>query len=112
MSKRDPNLYFEDISDAVDRIEEYTQGLSFNDFSKDHKTIDAVVRNLSVIGEAVGNLPEQIKQTHTDIPWNEISGMRNKIIHEYFGVDEEILWETIKKDLPPLRIQIEKIQFS
>lgn len=73
------------------------------------KTIDAVVRNLSVMGEAVNNIPDEIKTKYTDIPWNEIIGMRNKIIHEYFGVDADILWETVKKDLPASKEQILKV---
>ena len=103
MSKRDVNLYLEDIQTAIRRIEEYTTPLAFEEFVKDTKTIDAVVRNLSVIGEAVRGIPEEIKSAHPSVPWEEIIGMRNKVIHEYFGVDEEILWKTIKSDMPVLK---------
>ena len=112
MSKRESHLYIEDIKDFIDRIEEYTKNISFDDFCKDRKTIDAVVRNLSVIGEAVQNLPEETKLKYSDIPWNEIAGMRNKIIHEYFGVDEEILWKTIKEDLPAFKTQVDLIDIG
>jgi uncharacterized protein with HEPN domain len=106
MSKRDVKLYLEDIKKAMLRIAEYIRGLSARDFYKDPKTMDAVVRNLSVIGEAVKNIPVKTKSDYPLIPWEEIVGMRNKIIHEYFGVDEKILWKTVKKDLPELKKQL------
>jgi uncharacterized protein with HEPN domain len=109
MSKREINLYIDDILESIGRIEDYVRNLSENDFLNDMKTIDAVVRNLSVMGEAVNNIPDEIKIKHPDIPWDEIIGMRNKIIHEYFGVDADILWETVKTDLPAFREQILKL---
>ena len=109
MSEREPKLYLEDIRTSIERIEKYTENLTFEDFSKNIIVIDAVLRNLSIIGEAAKNLPEEIKSKYPDIPWNEIMGMRNKVIHEYFGVDEGILWKTIKDDLPALSTQISKI---
>ncbi len=99
----------QDIKESIKKIEGYTVGLDFDKFSKDYKTIDAVVRNLEIIGEAVKNLPEEIKLKYTDIPWGEVIGMRNKATHEYWGVDEEILWETIKEDLPTFMKQIERL---
>jgi len=71
--------------------------------------IDAVVRNLSIIGEAVKNIPREIKVKNPDVAWNEIKGMRNKVVHEYFGTDEEILWKTIQDDLPIFKKQIAKL---
>lgn len=106
MSKRDIKLYFSDIIHSIRKIEKYTQNLSFNDFSKNSLIIDAVVRNLSIIGEAVNNIPIDIRIKYPEIPWTEIIGMRNKIIHEYFGVDEMILWQTINKDLPLFKKQL------
>jgi uncharacterized protein with HEPN domain len=103
MSKRGDKLYFEDIATSIERIEEYIVGMDFESFSKDYKTIDAVIRNLSIVGEAVNNLSEEATKKNPQIPWIEIIGMRNKIIHEYFGIDEEILWKTIKEDLPEFR---------
>jgi len=112
MSKRGDKLYFEDIVSSIEKIESYVVGMNFETFSADHKTIDAVVRNLSIIGEASNNLSEKIKSVNTDIPWSEIIGMRNKIIHEYFGVDEEILWKTVQEDIPEFKKLLEKIGYS
>lgn len=109
MSKREVKLYLEDIKSSIRKIEEYIKNLTFDEFVGNDMVIDAVVRNLSVIGEAAKNIPEELKIKYSDIPWEEISGMRNKIIHEYFGVDEEILWKTIKEDLPIFKKQIEEI---
>lgn len=110
MSKRDLELYIEDIQDAISKIEKYVEDLNFDDFIKDTKTMDAVIKNLAVIGEAVRNIPSKIRLKYSEIPWAEIMGMRNKIIHEYFGIDEEILWETIQEDLPKFKEQIKKLQ--
>ncbi|MBI5421301.1 MAG: DUF86 domain-containing protein [Parcubacteria group bacterium] len=100
MSKRTVVLYLDDIRGSLNLIKQYTGGTVYDTFLHDQKTIDAVVRNLSIIGEAVKNVPLEVKLQHADVPWDEIIGMRNKIIHEYFGVDEEILWKTIQEDLP------------
>ena len=110
MTIRDGKLYLQDIGDSISKINKYTDGLDFGAFAIDYKTIDAVVRNLEIIGEAVKNLPQEIKNKHKDVPWNEISGMRNKITHEYWGVDEDILWKTVKDDLPIFEKQIAKIK--
>jgi len=109
MSKRGIILYYEDIKDAILKIEKYTRGLHDQEFYRDAKTIDAVVRNLSVIGEAVKNIPKEIRIENPEVAWKEILGMRNKVIHEYFGIDEEILWQTIKKDLPIFKKQIAEL---
>lgn len=107
---RDAKLYLQDIADSMSKINEYVKDMSFEYFSNDHKTIDAVIRNLEIIGEAVKNLSQDIKTKYADVPWNEICGMRNKAIHEYWGVDEEILWKTIQDDLPVLGKQVLKIK--
>ena len=109
MSKRDIKLYIGDVRESIVKIEKYIKGLDFNTFVKDTKTIDAVVRNLSIIGEAVKNFPDELKSKHPKVAWKEIVGIRNKAMHEYFGVDEDILWKTIKEDLPPFKKQISKI---
>ena len=111
MSRRGDKLYFEDIVDSIEKIESYVAGMDFESFSNDFKTIDAVVRNLSIIGEAVNNLSEKVRADNADIPWIEIVGMRNKIINEYFGVDEEILWRTIQHDLPEFKKLLQKIGY-
>ena len=109
MSEREAKLYLEDIKDSISKIERYVNGVDFETFSNDDKTIDAVVRNLEIIGEAVNSLPEEIKIQNPEIAWKEAVGMRNKITHEYFGVDESILWKTITEDLPVFKNQISKI---
>lgn len=109
MSKREIKLYLEDIKDSIGKIEEYTKGLDFDEFVKDTMAIDAVVRNLTIIGEAARNIPEEIKSKNPDIAWTEAISMRNKVTHEYFGVDEDILWQTIKEDLPTFKKQISKL---
>jgi len=109
MSKRGIKLYLEDIQDSIRKIEKYARGSDFEKFSRDEQKIDAVVRNLSIIGEAVRNIPKEIKAKNPEVAWNEIKGMRNKVIHEYFGIDDEILWKTIQDDLPIFKKQITKL---
>lgn len=109
MSKRELELYLQDILDSIGKIEKYARGLSYVEFSKDEKTIDAVVRNFEVIGEAARHVPKEIVNKYPDIPWGKMSGMRNKVLHEYFGVDLEILWQTIQEDLPGLKEQIKSL---
>jgi uncharacterized protein with HEPN domain len=109
MSKRHPKLYLEDIITSISNIEEYTEGLSFKGFSNDKKTIDAVVRNLEIIGEAAKNIDRGFTEKHSELPWSEMISMRNKVIHEYIAVDVEILWKTIKEDLANLKKQIMNI---
>jgi len=83
--------------------------MSYEDFLRDRKTQDAVIRNLEIIGEAAKNLPSNIKERYPKIPWRALSGMRDKLIHAYFGVSLSIVWETIKNDLPVLKQQVESI---
>jgi len=99
----------EDINESIRKIEKYTHGVNFDKFSKDEQMIDAVVRNLSIIGEAVRNIPKEIKVKNPNVAWNEIKGMRNKVIHEYFGIDEEILWKTVQEDIQVFKKQIAKL---
>ena len=106
MPPRDWRLRVEDIIDASDRIEAYIVGLDFGQFQADRKTVDAVVRNLEVIGEAAGHLSRAQEEIPCDIPWADVSGMRNILIHEYFGVDLGIVWQTISADLPLLRAKL------
>ena len=83
--------------------------MDFEEFIKDKKTINAVIRSLEVMGEAVKKIPSEIRNDYPDIPLNYIAGMRDKLIHEYHGVDLEILWEVIEKEIPPLKPKFEKI---
>ena len=103
MSKRPTHLLLNDIRESIDRIEEYTRGMSLEDFSKDQKSMDAVARNLEIMGEAASRLPDEFKESHSDIEWYKIVGLRHRIVHEYFGVDFEIIWQILQKDLPELR---------
>lgn len=109
MSKREPKLYLQDIITSITSIEDYIKGLSFEEFSHDKKTVDAVVRNLEIIGEAARNVPKDVRDKYPDIPWERMVSMRNKVLHEYFGVDIEILWQTINEDLLPLEEQIKDL---
>jgi len=109
MPERGAKLYLADIENALGKIEQYTGELSFEQFASNEQVIDAVVRNFEIIGEAVRNIPNEVTAKHSDIPWEKMISMSNKVIHEYFGVDEEILWKTVKEDLPVFRKQIEKI---
>ena len=108
MSKRDFRLYLEDILESTKKIEGYIANLTYNDFVKDNKTIDAVVRNLETIGEAAKQIDEETKKKYDDIPWREIVDFRNRIIHGYFVIDYEIIWQIISKDLPDLKQKVEK----
>src|SRR3989442_15900768 len=85
MPKRDTDLLIEDVETAIARIESYIAGLDRDGFLQDQKTIDAVVRNLEIIGEAVRWLPSDFKEQHTSVPWSQIAGLRNRIVHDYFG---------------------------
>lgn len=93
MSKREPFLLVEDIIDSAGKILDYTRSLSFEEFTKDSKTIDAVIRNFEIIGEAANRLPEDFKDKHPTIDWHRIRGFRNRIVHDYFGIDYGIVWE-------------------
>nr|MDO8099753.1 DUF86 domain-containing protein [Candidatus Njordarchaeota archaeon] len=101
-----------DILEAIDSIKSYTQGMDYSSFEKDKKTRDAVVRNLEVIGEAAKNIPEETRRKHSDINWRVVAGMRDRLIHEYFGVSVQITWETVKNDLPTLERIVRKIMDS
>ena len=91
-----------DILDAVSAVETYVTGMTYEDFVADRKTVDAVVRNLIIIGEASVHIPGEICTAHAEIPWKDMSAMRNFVVHEYFGVSDRILWDTVQIDLPPL----------
>lgn len=98
--------YVKDILDSIERIENFTTAMTYDQFLEDVKTQDAVLRNLEVTGEAVKNIPDGIKKKFNDIPWKSIAGMRDKLIHEYWGVSFSIVWETIESDFPLLKEKI------
>lgn len=99
MSKRDLTLLLEDMLDAAEKIKRYVEGMDYQDFVKDDKTIDAVVRNFEIIWEAANRIDEDFKRSHPELDWQHLRGFRNRIVHEYFGVDYEIVWSIIENDL-------------
>ncbi len=103
-------MYLRDIIEAMDDIESFVEGMTFDEFKEDKRTFAACVRNLEIMGEAVKNLPEDLKDEHNDVPWRVVAGMCAKVIHAYFGVSHEIIWTTIRTDFPGFRLSIEGIQ--
>jgi uncharacterized protein with HEPN domain len=103
MSKRSIEALIADIYEAIEKIERYTTGISKTGFMADDKTIDAVVRNLEIIGEAANRLPDRITKSQSIIQWKKIIGLRNRIVHDYFGIDVELVWRIIQNDLPIFR---------
>ncbi len=110
MSRRSVPLLLEDIWESVEKIERYVSGLNHDAFVKDDKTTDSVVRNLQIIGEAANRLPQEFKTRHSDIEWPKVIGLRHRIVHDYFNVDVEIVWEIIQKDLPLFKSKLSPIR--
>jgi uncharacterized protein with HEPN domain len=102
-------LYLEDIQTSMKRIAEYIKGYDYKKFRKDNKTVDAVVRNFEIIGEASKNLSDQLRKQNPEIPWNEMYYLRNRVMHEYFGVDYEIIWDIATNYLPGNKVLIDQI---
>ncbi|MEW5901215.1 MAG: DUF86 domain-containing protein [Acidobacteriota bacterium] len=102
--------YLNDILEMIADIGEFTKSLTFEEFKRDKKTVYAVIRCLEVIGEASKQIPSNIKNHHKQIPWGDIATMRNKLIHEYFGADVDIIWHTFQEDLRPLEAAIKEIK--
>lgn len=101
--KREFIDYLNDIFDAIEKVERFTQGMDFAQFAADDKTVFAVVRSLEIIGEATKKVPKPIRNRYPSIPWQEMAGIRDKLIHEYFGVKLEAVWKTVQQDLPDLK---------
>ena len=112
MSERKPLVVIEDMLKCIEHIQTYTGGLSFEQFSTNFMVIEACLYNIQVIGEAVSRLPEGIKNKYVNVPWPLIKGMRNRLIHEYFGTDLSLVWNVIKNELPALKTELEKIQLE
>jgi len=102
-------VYLEDILSCIGNIEEYSKGLSSSQFRKDKMRIDAVIRNLEIIGEAVKKLPDGFRRDYPDVEWAKIAGLRDILIHEYFGVNLEIIWDVVSNKIPSLKSSIKKI---
>jgi len=106
---RDYKLFVKDILDAIDKIEEFVGNMDYGEFMKDDKSSTAVVKKIEIIGEAIKNIPKDVRVKYKAIPWKDIVGMRNKITHNYFKIDYEIVWNVVKEKLPALKIQIEQV---
>ena len=107
--KRDDTVYLHHILDAIGLIEEYTKGMSENEFLANSMAHDAVVRQIEIIGEAARNISDAFRDKHSKLPWGEMTGIRNKIIHEYFNINYTIVWDTVRDDLPSLKKSMKKI---
>jgi uncharacterized protein with HEPN domain len=110
--KREFQDYVDDILSAADKIEAFIGTMDLAAFNRDEKTVFAVIHALEVMGEAASKIPSAIRRHHPEIPWKEISGMRNKLIHEYFGVDLETVWKTASEDVPALKKHFLKLKRS
>ena len=110
MSERSVDFLIEDMWESIEKIERYTEGLTEEEFEQDDKTTDAVVRNLEIIGEAANRLPRGFRANHPKIEWKKIVGLRNRIVHEYFGVDLGIIWRIIHGDLPEFKEALSAIR--
>ncbi len=106
---RKVDLYLNDILEAISMIGEYTRGVTKSDFSRDRKCQDAVIRRFEIIGEASKNIPNSFRQKHPGVPWRDMAGLRDVLVHEYFGVDASRVWGVVEDDLPKLRKQIADI---
>jgi uncharacterized protein with HEPN domain len=109
MSERDRRLYLSDILDSGSAILEFVKGLSFEEFCNDRKTYSAVIREFEIVGEAVGKLIDELRRNHPHVEWQDIRDFRNLLIHEYFGVDPEIVWNIVRDDLPVLMDAVREI---
>jgi len=110
MSKREWKLFVEDILESIELIESYISNMNFDNFKNDRKTIDAVVRNFEIIGEASRNISDEIKNKYQNVDWKGMIGLRNRIAHGYFGINLTIIWEIIKQELPPLKEKMKQIK--
>jgi uncharacterized protein with HEPN domain len=107
--KKDDTVFLRHILDAINWIEEYTRDMDYEGFRSAHLVQDGVIRQLEIIGEATRNLSKEFRDNYADIPWKDIAGMRDKLIHQYFGVDIAAVWDTVKADIPDLKGGVTKI---
>ena len=108
-AKREYLDCFKDILDALEKIDNFTVGLDFERFAQDDKTTFAVIRALEIIGEAARKIPKSIRSRYPNVPWQDMAGMRDKLIHDYFGVDLRVVWKTLQIDLPSLKMVIDEV---
>jgi len=106
---RDYRLYLKDILAAIESIEAFVEGMDLETFQADDKTSSAVLRKFEIIGEATKQIPEKVRQNYPQVPWKEMAGMRDRLIHFYFGVDYQLVWRTVQERLPQVKPEIQKI---
>jgi uncharacterized protein with HEPN domain len=106
---RDPVIYLKDILEAIEAIERFTEGIDFEAFCQDDMRFSAVIRKFEIIGEAAKHIPDPIKQKYPDIPWKSMAGFRDRLIHFYFGIKYDLVWETIQVELPKLKPRLKQI---
>lgn len=104
--KKDDIVYLKHILDAISRIEEYIKGLNYDDFMDNSLVQDGVVRQIEIVGKATKRVSTEIREKYPDIPWRKMAGMRDKLIHDYLGVDLDAVWDTVKKDIPELKKEV------
>ncbi|HTW91075.1 MAG TPA: DUF86 domain-containing protein [bacterium] len=107
--RRDSRVYLDDTLEAAGAAREFVAGMSKDDLGKDRRTRDAVVRNLEIIGEAVKKLPPETKSDHPEVEWKKIAGLRDILVHDYFGIDMDIVWDVVQNKLPVLTEQVQRI---
>ncbi len=107
--KRNYRLFLEDIILHIEKLESYTNGMTYEDFKKDDKTVSASIREIEVIGEAVKQIPKEVREQFDDLPWSLMAKMRDKLVHWYFEVDEEIVWKVIVEKLPHIKMRIQEV---
>jgi uncharacterized protein with HEPN domain len=108
--RREYKAYIKDILESIGRIEKYTEGMNYAGFAKDKLVQDGVARNLEIIGESVKNIPETVKEENPEIEWKKIAGLRDILIHAYFGIDASIIWNVVKSKLPELKEKVSELQ--
>jgi len=101
--------YLRDILDAIAKAEQFIEGMDFSSFSADDKTVFAVIRTLEIVGEATKKIPEKVRDNYSNLPWREMAGLRDKLAHDYFGVNLEVVWKTVTDDLPGLKSGVSSV---
>lgn len=112
MSKRDISVLLADMLEAIENIQQYSKGLTFESFTQDRLRTDAIVRNFEILSEAANRVPKEYQDLHAEIEWAQIIGLRHRIIHGYFDVKLNVVWETIQRDLSPLKEKLEKLSLA